>query len=369
MATKYTSQTISGYDANPPPDDGTTGDDNKVTWAKHKTKLGNPIKTLAEAINTALVAHVDVTPLTKSTNYTTIESDDLRTIECTGSPTITLGLAATMGAGYIVRVKNTSTGTVTVQRGGSDTIEGVATSRTLIEGEFEVYEVNAGETGYHVIGEGSAAISGALLAIEIFTADGTWTKPTGTNAVEVEAIGGGASGTGITGSATLIKSAEGGGAGAYAYGYITSGLGATETVTIGQGGAGVLGDGNGNAGTDSSFGAHIVAGGGALGLGGTASGTGLTLGISGDGGEAITTLTTPTASIPFMVANRGGVAHKYGTQIRNTGFSLSGTPLAGSGQNAEDYGCGGEGAIARETTSQASGGNGSNGIVIVKSYG
>lgn len=47
----YTSQSISGYNSSPPPDDGSTGADNLVTWAKHKTKLGDPIKTLAENIN------------------------------------------------------------------------------------------------------------------------------------------------------------------------------------------------------------------------------------------------------------------------------------------------------------------------------
>lgn len=57
MATNpYTSQSISGYNANPPPDDDTTGSDNQVEWAKHKTKLGDPNKTLSEGINTAALS-------------------------------------------------------------------------------------------------------------------------------------------------------------------------------------------------------------------------------------------------------------------------------------------------------------------------
>lgn len=56
MAT-YNSQTIANYNANPPPDDGTQSADNEVTWGKHKVKLADPIKTLAEAINTELLTY------------------------------------------------------------------------------------------------------------------------------------------------------------------------------------------------------------------------------------------------------------------------------------------------------------------------
>ena len=57
MATNpYTSQAISGYNASPPPDDGSQVAANKVEWAKHKTKLADPIKTLSEAVNSQCVA-------------------------------------------------------------------------------------------------------------------------------------------------------------------------------------------------------------------------------------------------------------------------------------------------------------------------
>ena len=52
----YTSQTISNYNASPPPDDGTQTVANQLSWSKHKTKLADPIKTLAESINTAVNA-------------------------------------------------------------------------------------------------------------------------------------------------------------------------------------------------------------------------------------------------------------------------------------------------------------------------
>jgi len=52
----YTSQSISLYNDSPPPDDGTTGANNLVTWAKHKTKLADPIKTHASDIDSATLA-------------------------------------------------------------------------------------------------------------------------------------------------------------------------------------------------------------------------------------------------------------------------------------------------------------------------
>ncbi len=51
MSNPYTSVSISGYNNNPPSDDGAVNAANRVDWSKHKTKLGDPIKTLAESIN------------------------------------------------------------------------------------------------------------------------------------------------------------------------------------------------------------------------------------------------------------------------------------------------------------------------------
>jgi len=56
VANPYSTQAISGFDSSPPPDDGTVSSSNKLEWAKHKTKLANPIKTLAEAINSQVLS-------------------------------------------------------------------------------------------------------------------------------------------------------------------------------------------------------------------------------------------------------------------------------------------------------------------------
>ena len=47
----YSSQTISGYNSSPPPDDASQVSANKIEWAKHINKIGGPLKTLAEGIN------------------------------------------------------------------------------------------------------------------------------------------------------------------------------------------------------------------------------------------------------------------------------------------------------------------------------
>jgi len=55
-ANPYSSVAISGYNATPPADDGTKVDSNRVQWSKHISKIGDPVKTLAEAINTNITA-------------------------------------------------------------------------------------------------------------------------------------------------------------------------------------------------------------------------------------------------------------------------------------------------------------------------
>ena len=189
MGTKYTTQGITGYNADPPPDDGTTGDDNKVTWDKHLTKLTDPIIDQVSAIDTKIVNMVDIETVSKSANYTTVEDDNGRVIECTASPDITLGLAATMGSGYRVTVKTVS-GTTTVSVGGADEIDGSASDRTLIAGGISTYTVNDAADGYLITGgtvTGTIATGshsfGAILSSE-FSSTWEWAHGLGTDDVD-----------------------------------------------------------------------------------------------------------------------------------------------------------------------------------------
>jgi hypothetical protein len=145
MAT-YTTQTISNYNTNPPPDDGTSSSDNEVTWAKHKTKLADPVKTLAEAINTQLVTSFNTvdtalakrlmqTTGDKTSTFTLGAADDGKILRCTGTFTIDMDAAATLGDGWKVVIFNEGSGTLTIDPDGAETINGAAT--ITVTGQYD----------------------------------------------------------------------------------------------------------------------------------------------------------------------------------------------------------------------------------------
>ena len=51
-ALTYSTVTVSGYNANPPDDDGTEASSNEVEWQKHLDKIGAPLKTAVESTQT-----------------------------------------------------------------------------------------------------------------------------------------------------------------------------------------------------------------------------------------------------------------------------------------------------------------------------
>jgi hypothetical protein len=152
MGEKYTSRTQSGYNATPPADDGTETEANKGYWATIKEKLGDPNKNYADDINSAMATFADYGPITKSAAYTTTTADHLKTIEGTGTFILTLGAVATMGAGYIVTIKNVGTGVVTVDGSSTETIDGQLTV-TLNPLEGITAQINNAGTSYLTIAQ------------------------------------------------------------------------------------------------------------------------------------------------------------------------------------------------------------------------
>ncbi len=150
MGSKFTSKTITGYNASPQADDGSTTTSNKLEWAKHKQKLADPVKTLAEQINSALVDHFDVGPVAVSVDTTTAASHYNQVLEVTGTTTISLMTAATAGKGYFVTVQNSGSNTVTIDLAtGTNTLDGsVGGSTTLAANEAKTFIVNASANGY-----------------------------------------------------------------------------------------------------------------------------------------------------------------------------------------------------------------------------
>jgi hypothetical protein len=163
MGTKYPGVSSSGYNSGAPVDDGSQVAANLITWAGVKTKLADPIKTLADAENTALVAALDLSARAISGNDTAIASDHWKTLQVTGATTITLSSAASMGAGYEVGIFNAGASTVTVTPGlASDTINNLSASVTIpIKGTM-IFRTNQGLTGYNVVAQSNRMDAGAI---------------------------------------------------------------------------------------------------------------------------------------------------------------------------------------------------------------
>ena len=64
----YTSVSAVGYNASPPPDDGSQVAANLITWAGIKSKLADVVKTLADGINTNVLAAFASLVLTTTVN-------------------------------------------------------------------------------------------------------------------------------------------------------------------------------------------------------------------------------------------------------------------------------------------------------------
>ena len=120
----YTSVSISGYNSSPPPDDGSQTSANKVEWAKHKTKIGDPLKTLAEAINTNVLAAFATLALEDWTLVTTTatiaESDFHNGYLLTSTGRQILPAPSSLEDGWHMSFFNAATGLIQLQATATD---------------------------------------------------------------------------------------------------------------------------------------------------------------------------------------------------------------------------------------------------------
>lgn len=138
MTNPYTQPTISGYNSSPPPDDGSTGALNEIKWATHKTKLSDPVKNYADAINSNITLAFAKTFLNTvtaiSSNYTVQTSDRGKLISATNTITISLLPVGSATDGFSTIIKNNGSGVVTVDADSTETINSNLTV-TLNPGE------------------------------------------------------------------------------------------------------------------------------------------------------------------------------------------------------------------------------------------
>jgi hypothetical protein len=102
-------------------------------------------------------------------------------------------------------------------------------------------------------GDAFAFQDAGLVSVQVFSSNGTWTRPSGITRIRVQLVGGGGGGTGH---------GEAGGSGGYSERYLDVTSISSVGVTIGGGGGGVNYHNVGGGGATTSFGPYLSASGG-----------------------------------------------------------------------------------------------------------
>ena len=247
-------------------------------------------------------------------------------------------------------------GGLMIERGTSSNVE-LRWNETSDEWEF----TNDGST-YTAMGGGG----GGLASMQVFTGNGTWTRPAGITKIRVFVTGGGGGGGGCVGD-QLDDTGGGGAAGGTAIKIIDVTNIASVSVTVGGGGNGGGPSGDGSGGSSSSFGNHCSASGGnggrQVGNGNPAVGG---VGSSGDmniyGGGPFGGRGNDHAGAAFC-GGHGGASYWGGGSTGSQKSDWSGTQDHNGTTNAA-FGGGGAGGSGRIS----SGNTGIGGVVMVEEY-
>lgn len=232
----------------------------------------------------------------------------------------------------------------------------------------------------------ASSVRVGLVSQQVFTSNGTWTKPTGIKTVKVYVTGGGGAGSGVAGN-QYDDSGQGGAAGGTAIKIIDVSSISSVTVTIGAGGTASNTQGaNGGDGGTSSFGSYASATGGEGGNCGTAdpaqpaAGVGSNGDINLYGGHPVTSggnlnPYNNTQNHVSLLGFSGG--HSFWGGANQAAWWTNGvfgqTTKTGIGNGA--FGTGGSGGSGAANPGASNGGNvvgggmhGEAGIVVVEEY-
>lgn len=130
MGAPYSGTSVSGYNANPPPDDGTTVATNQITWAGIKSKVGDPLNTFASSVDSNITSAVGkivggASVVSTAVNYAMTAADQGRLIRATASGiTITTPDATVVKTPFAFRIINNSSGSITLAGNGSQNVDG-----------------------------------------------------------------------------------------------------------------------------------------------------------------------------------------------------------------------------------------------------
>lgn len=157
---------------------------------------------------------------TKTGAYTLVAADKGALVDCSGTWTLGLDAAATLGAGWFFYVRNIGTGTITADPNGAELIDGVA-SGAIRPGMTLLIQCDG--TAFHCVRVGPQVV------MEVLTSGTSWTCPLGVRVARFRLTNGGNPGQGGNGS----LSGQGGAGGSIAEFIATLTPGAAYSYAIG----------------------------------------------------------------------------------------------------------------------------------------
>ena len=214
-----------------------------------------------------------------------------------------------------------------------------------------------------------------VVALQVFTASGTYIPTVGMLKALVIVTGAGGGGAGTPDSAAGDTRSGGGGAGGgTSISLLTAAqIGNSQVVTVGTKGAGgAAGDNAGGAGGGSSLGTLVTANGGPGGVASAGAGTGVA-------GPAAGTATSPGSAFPgadggqgisaiaATVSGAGGLGGSSWWGAGGAG-ALASSGVGAAGRSSVSPGGGGGGGVSVNAGGTAAGGNGSDGTVWVLEF-